>query len=134
MNVIRCAKIENGIIINIDIIDAESPLIQEWGIVPIPLEVPAAIGWLYRNGSFIEPEIIPPELPPEEMQALARQEKNRRQEEAEKVITVLERAARRGQATAEQLQRLDAWEDYSIKLDQVDITQPEITWPKVPDE
>lgn len=55
------------------------------------------------------------------------------QQEAELVISPLERAVKRGVATDNDVARLNAWEDYSLSLLKVDTgTFPDIEWPEKP--
>lgn len=50
----RAAKIENGIVTNILIIDSSTP--KELYDVKLKKENEVSIGWKYEDGRFIEPE------------------------------------------------------------------------------
>ncbi|EGN5024689.1 tail fiber assembly protein [Salmonella enterica] len=75
-----------------------------------------------------------PELSKEgpDLVKIAESEKARLMQVAADVITPLERAVKHNMATSDELQRLEAWERYSVLLMRVDTAKPE--WPTPPVE
>jgi hypothetical protein len=81
--------------------------------------------WMFSNGA-----IVPV---PVDNVAVAEEEKALRLNEAEVVITPLERATKYGIATDQEKQLLEDWEVYTVLLNRVDASQaPNIQWPEKP--
>ncbi len=59
----RAAKIENGIVKNVLVIDSKTP--KELYDVKLKNNQPVSVGWEYTDGKFIEPEQEPVEQAPE---------------------------------------------------------------------
>jgi hypothetical protein len=65
--------------------------------------------------------------------ALAYDEKQRLQLQAEKELSILQRAAKLGLATQQEQKRLVEWEKYSVLLSRIDENSaPNIEWPQPP--
>lgn len=65
----------------------------------------------------------------------AQQQKTGLLYQAEEVIALLERKVKLGMSTEDEKQKLTAWEIYSIKLTELDLTTaPDINWPQQPAE
>lgn len=65
--------------------------------------------------------------------ALAEAEKSRLGSKAEEMILPLQRAVKYGIASEEEMERLKAWEIFSVELSRVDTSlAPEIEWPEPP--
>jgi hypothetical protein len=48
------AVIENGVVVNVIVLNAD---VSEWdGKQVVPLPAGVGIGWLYENGEFVRPE------------------------------------------------------------------------------
>lgn len=131
-NTLKVVYADNGVLIQ-----ASDDISTLWPIDASVVEIPTeqipkeftlpltGADWQY-NGQRIVPRVYTPE----EQQAMAERHKQMLMAEAESVLAPLERASRLGMATAEEKACLNAWEVYSVKLNRVDVTQPE--WPEKP--
>ncbi|HAE7713764.1 TPA_asm: tail fiber assembly protein [Salmonella enterica subsp. enterica] len=88
---------------------------------------------IYGGWMFDGEQIIKWVYTPEELRQQADAKKLKLLDEAETVITPLARAVKRGIATEEEQQRLEAWEQYSILVNRINPDlAPDITWPESP--
>lgn len=130
---LKVAYDENGIILQAGY-DPSALWPVDASVVEIPTEqIPKTFklplrgtDWQY-NGKRLVPRVYSEE----EQRILAERQKKLLMEEAETILSPLERAVRLGMATEDEIKRLNAWEIYSVKLSRVDINKAE--WPAKPE-
>ncbi|ENU7545891.1 tail fiber assembly protein [Escherichia coli] len=99
--------------------------VVEIAVDDYPVNCQANGEWRYTDGRI--------EKIPTDYVSAAESKKSQLMTEANAAIAPLERAVKLGMATDEEVERLNAWERYSVLLNRVDIsTAPDIAWPDKP--
>lgn len=132
-NTLKVVYAENGVVIQASY-DVSTLWPVNASVVEIPTEqIPKAFTLPLRgtNWQYNGQRLVPRVYSAEEQRILAERQKKLLMEEAETILSPLERAVRLGMATEDEVKRLNAWEIYSVKLSRVDTNKAE--WPAKPE-
>lgn len=100
--------------------------VAEIAVDNYPVDCQTDGAWRYTDGHIEK-------IPTDDI-AIAENKKTQLMAAANAAIAPLERAVKLGIATDEEVERLNAWERYSVLLSRVDPSKaPDIDWPEVPE-
>lgn len=117
---------ERGNIYAVSMFYPENMSVAEISINDYPVGVQIDGKWMFENGKVIPVPI--------DYVAEAEKEKTRLLNEAEEVISPLQRAVKYGLATDEEKKEFERWEVYTVLLSRVKTSQaPDIQWPEKPE-
>ena len=125
----------SGAVINTIIWDGVTPYQPSEGCVAVlvPDGSGASIGWTYADGAFIAPPAMPiTPATPDQVLASNRAKRNQMLGAAEMAMGPLQSAVALGDIADEEAAMLTAWQQFSVAVNRVDLTQASPTWPGAP--
>jgi hypothetical protein len=89
-------------------------------------------GWLYADGKFTAPVVVPPVASPEEIRASNTAARDQLLGQATLAIDPLQDAVDLEDATVAEIALLKQWKQYRVAVNRIDLTLPDPVWPTQP--
>ena len=125
----------NGAVVNTIIWDGVAPYQPVAGCVAVlvPDGPGVSMGWTYTDGAFIAPPTIAiTPATPEQILSANRAKRNQMLNAAAMAMGPLQSAVALGDLLDEEAAMLTAWQQFSVAVNRVDLTQTSPTWPGAP--